>query len=342
MVERFSPAGSMTARRDVQTATLLANGMVLIAGGYDEVPLASAELYDPKTGKFSSTGSMAYPRSQHTATLLPDGRVLVAGGSNSSPPDPAELYDPATGKFSPTGRMTAQLDRFSHTATLLPDGRVLLAGGRSDASAELYDPKTGTFSPTGRMETDRSYATATLLPDGRVLVAGGQVYDLHSIARSLNSAELYDPATGKFSPTGSMAATRARDNATLLSSGRVLIAGGAGGTHGENIALASAELYDPKTGAFSPAGSMSGARYYATATTLSDGRVLLAGGATASADLYDPGTGTFRPTGSMSVLRATHTATLLPDGRVLVAGGSGGPPGASSSETLASAELYTP
>jgi hypothetical protein len=320
--------------------------MVLIAGGYDSGKVyASAELYNPATGKFSPTGSMIYPRSAHTATLLPDGLVLIAGGSGSLSA-PAELYDPATGTFSPTGTMAANPDRRGHTATLLADGRVLLAGG-DDGSAELYDPATGIFRATGRMGTRRSDATATLLPDGRVLIAGGGIdggvpftSGLHSV--SLASAELYDPATGTFSPTGSMATTRTHATATLLTDGRVLIAGGVGGIHGERIPLASAELYEPTTGAFTTTGPMSGARSRATATLLFDGHVLLVGGSTASADLYDPVAGTSRPAGSMKMLRAFHTATLLADGRVLVAGGGGGPVGAANAYPLASAELYTP
>jgi WD40 repeat protein len=176
------------ARLD-DTVTLLSDGRVLVTGGIDNTgkTLASAELYDPKTGKFSPAGSMTTTRAFHTATLLSDGRVLIAGGekkdtgvcASCSTPSlaSAELYDPATGKFIPTGLMTT--GRFSQTATLLLDGQVLIAGGAKDnsftaslASAELYDPKTGTFTATGSMANARQNNTATLLSDGRVLIAG--------------------------------------------------------------------------------------------------------------------------------------------------------------------------
>jgi hypothetical protein len=238
----FSGTGNMTADRGYHTATLLANGKVLIAGGADQDPtgtgLASAELYDPSTGTFTQTGSMAVGRFLHTATLLQNGKVLIVGGVLTSASDPvatAEVYDPSTGFFTMTGAMATA--REQHTATLLPDGRVLIAGGATSAgagdptaTAEVYDPSTGTFSVTGSMAEARTYHTATLLPSGKVLVAGGS--DENS------TAEVYDPATNSFSITGGMEIGRSGHTATLLANGSVLVAGG-----GIFAGLASAELY---------------------------------------------------------------------------------------------------
>src|SRR5664279_1465449 len=209
---------------------------------------------------FSLTGSMAKAREHHTATVLSDGRVLIAGGSGDAS---AELYDPKTGKFSPTGSMTQ--GRLGQTATRLSDGRVLIAGGddnsrNSLASAELYDPNTGKFSPTGPMTRARDSHAASLLPDGRVLISGGCLWGPNGCDYTA-SAELYDPATGKFSPTGAMAGIRLFHTATLLSNGLVLIAGGSDA----QATLASAELYDSKTGKFSPTASMTSARWGHTA-----------------------------------------------------------------------------
>ena len=300
----FSATGSMNATRfDGQTATLLPNGQVLVAGGYGTnyvVPVPDAEVYDPATGTFSPTGAMVAMRYQHTATLLPNGKVLVAGGcfdSGGSCPTlaSAELYDPATGTFSPTGSMIA--GRACHTATLLPNGQVLIAGGvdfntyTSLASAELYDPTTGTFSATGSMITGRDLHSAALLPNGKVLVATGFNYSSYSY---LVSAELYDPATGTFSATGSMTTGRIYQAAALTGDGKFLIAGGAGNPG----LLASAELYNPATGTFSATGSLITARDSYSLTLLPSGQVLATGGDNysgplASAELYSSQTITF-------------------------------------------------
>jgi hypothetical protein len=350
-----SPTGSMATARSGHTATLLPDGRVLVTGGRDETSeaLASAEIYDPTTGTFEPTGSMATARggitgAGHTATLLTDGRVLVTGGEKGRD-DPgglssAEIYDPTTGAFAPTGPMANA--RTGHTATLLSDGRVLVTGGLADkdalASAEIYDPETGTFGPTGSMASARGGHTATLLPDGRILIAGGLKLG-GADWPVLATAEIYDPKTGTFSPTGPMTIAHDRSfgrylhTATLLREGGVLMAGGGDGTEG---GTATAEIYDPKTGTFSPTGSIAISRWVHTATLLVDGRVLITGGLEgplSTAETYDPETGTFTRTGWMTTARAAQTATLLPDGRVLVAGGRdrGG-------SATATAEIYDP
>jgi len=345
--------GQLTVGRQIHSATRLTDGRVLVAGGFDagDIALASADLYDPTTGAFSPTGPLAVPRGYDTATRLSDGRVVIVGGNprqwQFEGPflASAELYDPNTGTFGPTGSLATA--RNLHTATLLADGRVLITGrndteAHSLASAEIYDPKTGTFSATGSLATARAFHTATLLADGRVLIAGGTSagWDGHPF---LKSAEMYDPKTGRFTGTGPMAVARGSHTAALLGDGRVLITGG---TDIGTRSLRTAELYDPNTGTFSATAPMAAGRTFDEATLLADGRVLVTGGDPAgwaydgpflaSAEIYDPKTGRFAATGPMADRRTYHTATLLANGRVLVTAGygDGGP--------LASAEIYDP
>lgn len=334
----FKATGSMASARGSQTATLLNNGKVLVAGGADSNgnAIATAELYDPSTGSFSKTGSMITARAHFAATLLSSGKVLVTGGLDVSgnPLATAEIYDPNAGTFSATTGVM-KFVHASHTATLLDTGMVLVAGW-GNATAELFDPATETFAATGSMVTARVSHTATLLSNGQVLVTGG-IQGSGTATTVLAEAELYDPAKGTFSATAGVLTT-ARDchTASLLSDGKVLVTGGLDST---GKALATAELYDPTNQSFTlTKGSMETARAFQTATSLKDGTVLVTGGSDgtsslATAELYAPNTGVFSPTGSMANARQNHTATLLNDGTVLVTGGNNG-------AALASAELY--
>jgi hypothetical protein len=243
----FTPTGSLSTARFDHTATLLPDGRVLITGGQRPSEyLTSAEVYDPVLGTFSTTDSLADGRRAHAATLLPDGSVLITGGYNSTEYlTSAEVYDPATDTFSSTGSMATA--RHSHTSTMLLDGRLLIAGGfnRVDSntfldSTELYDVETGVFSASGRMSSLRAFHTATRLESGKVLVTGGN--RAQNTSTVLSSAELYDPLTDSFDPTGDMNVRRYNHSATLLFDGKVLIAGG---NDGNTEGLTSAELYEP-------------------------------------------------------------------------------------------------
>lgn len=349
----WGATGSMATARQDHTATVLASGEVLVAGGFDgAAPLASAELFDPLAnggaGSFAATGAMATARYSHTATLLATGKVLVAAGRNASTGlSGAELYDPAgnggAGAFAATGSVATA--RYWYTASALLSGKVLVAGGYNAGdvtTAEVFDPAAnggvGAFAATGPMQATRHSHTASVLPSGKVLLTGG------AVDSALTSAELFDPAgnsgAGTFGPTGSMATARQLHTATVLLSGKVLVTGGLNGS-----ANASAELFDPAAnsgaGAFAATGSMTAMRYSHTASGLASGKVLVVGGTDgtplASAELFDPaangGVGAFAATTSMAAARQSHAAAVLASGIVLVAGGTNG-------TLLASAELF--
>jgi hypothetical protein len=329
----FHATGDMGTQRAGHTATLLQNGKVLIAGGYNNSEiLATAELFDPTTGTFTPTGVMTTPRFSHTATLLQNGEVLIAGGSPSLADlsggddtddlSTAELFDPTTGTFTATGAMSNQ--RSQHTATLLANGKVLLAGGAVGNAAELFDPATGSFTAAGDLIVGGRWGcTSTLLHDGTVLIAGGRDSEDVWDGFPLNDAELFNPATGTFTATGAMTEFRYDHAAALLNNGQVLLTGGFNGSP-----VQDAELFDPTTGSFSRTGSMGTARADHTATLLNDGNVLVAGGFSysppgsfSSAEVFDPTTNEFTPTGPMGAPRFAHTATTLDNGPVLVTGG---------------------
>jgi len=208
------------------------------------------------------------------------------------------------------------------------------------ASATNVKAQQPTWKPTGSLGTARNGHTGTLLANGNVLVAGGTLGNPDYHPGSLNSAELYDPATGRWSLTGNLNTARAFHTATLLPNGKVLVLGGAE-DNASRERVDSAELYDPATGTWSITGNLNTAGG-GTATLLTDGKVLVAGGfnntqraSLTSAELYDPATGTWSITGNLNTARNAHTATLLSDGKVLVAGGY-------NRAALTSAELFDP
>ncbi len=240
--------------------------------------------------------------------------------------------------------------RWEAAAVLLPNGNVLVAGGASEISfagirsAELFIPTNGSWVVTGSMLSERRSFTLTLLPNGTVLAAGGFGTNL-----TVSTAELYDPVSGIWTPTGSLQTRRGSHTATLLPNGKVLVVGGTSLTSAQAITvpfdpvLASAEIYDPATGTWTPTASMGQPRQHHTATLLANGKVLVAGGDNyfggvlpTTAEVYDPDTGKWSPTLPLVSGRRAHTTALLPNGKVLVAGGF------NTSDTGPTAELFDP
>jgi Galactose oxidase, central domain len=332
LADYFTNTSSLNISRESHTATLLTNGMVLVASGYSSglTGLASTELYNPVSGIWTVTNAMTTGRSGAKATLLLDGEVLVEGGisvygahdrCNSS----AETYNPATGTWSAAGSMSSP--RIGHTATLLLNGNILVVGGEDTtnwySSADLFNPTSRTWTPTASLAIPCEEHTATLLPNGSVLVVGG--WNDSSSFTVLSSSALYNPTNGTWTPTTPLATAREGHTATLLSNGQVLIAGG----DGNSSVLSSAVLYNPTNGTWTATGSLNTARYNHTATLLQSGKVLVAGGldivggTLSSAELYDPATGLWTMTAPLNNARWEFTATLLTNGQVLAAAGQG-------------------
>jgi len=312
------------------TATTLADGRVVVAGGFTDPrhATAGAELFDPRTSRFAALPRMVMLRHSHTASVLPDGKVLLIGGhvAGNSVTASAELYDPATQRFTPTGHLGAA--RAGHVAVPLADGKVLVAGGVGPnwtflKSAELYDPVTGRFTPTGDMSVARESHVAVRLLDGAVLIVGGH-RDRRAAITIHASAERYDVASGRFRPVGNMTVRRHKHDGVLLADGRVLITGGSDERDDKGM-YDSSELFDPRHGTFAAGPRLIHRRYKhaGSSVLLPSGEVLIAGGAR-QAERFLPTRGHFVPVRSDGSLSGQFSAVAaLGTGGVLITGGYG-------------------
>ena len=343
----------MACPRYQNTATVLADGRVLVAGGCmpikgSQPPFGSAEVFDPATGLFSLTGTMAFARSYDTGVTLPDGRVLFYGGSgitNANNVRSAEIYDPAVGRFIPIGN--GRSARYWAQPVVLQDGRVLLVGGDDwPGTAELFDPATDTFAAAGPVQGNVA-GPAVLLSDGRVL-SFGQV-NLESDANRI--AQIYDPATNTFTLTG-----RPPTAPDMLGCAEPLADGGAvlfpDDLHGTTA------IYDAASGKFRSGKSSPKPMDLQGCVALADGRIFMIGtvkgekqpqyglapggmlmerrsavGAdwphanmtgpfNLTGEIYDPVSNSWAVLGHLNVQRSYPAAVLLQDGRVMVVGGA--------------------
>ena len=225
---------NLTIQRVGRSATLLADGRVLIAGGvstYRGGPggaTADAFIWDPVHATSTPTGPMLTARAVHSATVLADGRVLVVGGNTGvrvgaglELVQSAEIWDPRTGSFG----VVPSLSGVRGTAITLPDGRVLIV---NESSAILWDPRDDSVTDAGSLLHPRSGGqTVTLLADGRVLIVGGyQFVGPDQLGDTILEAELWDPRTLAFEEAGSLSAPRASHTTTALPDGRAVVVGG--------------------------------------------------------------------------------------------------------------------
>jgi hypothetical protein len=305
----WTATGSMSAARALDAAIALPSGMVLAAGGFEDIFLTtqtlldSAELFDEESGggAWSMTGSMSEPKAEMALAVLPSGAILVTGGErlgSGNAVATVEIFDPTTATFAPADPM-AQARRY-HTATVLESGEVLVAGGcpvgdcaTATDTAELYDPAAGTWSAAGLMPEVLTLHVATLLPDGRVFMTGGAHGEPGYVPT--DGTFLYDPATDSWTVAASMQCARWGHVAKVLTSGKVLVAGGT--VNSPSACALRTEIYDPATDVWTDGPSMvadhgSGLR----AAPLPSGGWLIAGGiieagidwsSTAAAEIYE-------------------------------------------------------
>jgi hypothetical protein len=283
----WTVVASMHSAREHLTLTSLHSGLVLAVGGNSSpngVPLASAEVYDLGSNTWRRVRPMKIGRYFHSATLLANGMVMISGGcdqaSCNSVTGTVEVFDPSHGTWLDGG--TLAFPRDYHTSTALPDGGVLVTGGFGYsgelAEAERWNPATMAWSPAGLMADGRATHAAVALPGGRVLVMGG----VGTYGTFLSSCEVYDPYSGpngSWSSAAPMTYRRQYVTAVALDSGKVLVAGGWAylGPHIQQQ-IPFCELYDPRSNAWMPTGSLAIARSGHRAALLRNHDVLVMGG----------------------------------------------------------------
>ncbi len=344
----WTATAPMAARHAGQTATLLRNGWVLVAGGGTAV----AELYEPQRGIWVSPGPMSTARTHQTAALLPNGHVLVAGGDgpDGRPLSTAEEFLAGKGPLAavsagsiPFGGQQVGTVSAAHFYTVTNAGSAaLVVTGATVTGKNPGDFRVRTGCAGAPVPPGGSCTVSVRFAPSSISLRSGMASVADNAPRSPQGVAVtgYGGGPDAWTPAGPMTTAREHFTATLLANGKVLMAGGQSGT---GASLGTAELYDPATRSFTPTGSLNAARSYPAAAALPGGKVLIAGGLSSnfialnSAELYDPATGTWSPTASMNDARYGATATVLPDGTVLAAGGCGA---CGHQPALASTELF--
>lgn len=357
-------AGELREPRNATNVVVVGAGKVLVVGSDYETSWLSAcgastdgsdsvEVGDPEAGVWEGTTSLPSLRDAPVVVALPDGRALLTGGAAGeeigwSAYSSTYIFDAATRLWERSGLLNTA--RTLTAAAVLLDGRVLVAGGmfmdresgapwRVLDTAEIWDPQSGVWSRTGPLAEGRLHASAVTLADGRVLIVGGPE-NRESNPVPLASAEVFDPASGRWASAGKLASALRGFALVALPDGGAIAVGGFGGLGTGRSYLSTVERFDPESNTWSAADSLPYPVAGASGIRLADGRVLLAGGSvrepelidadagtyvsglTADAVLYDPRTGTWTSTTSMPSPRAGASAVLLPDGSVVVVGGS--------------------
>jgi hypothetical protein len=326
---------SMATPRRMHTATLIADGRVLVTGGTNERhrAVASCELFDVSTLGWSPAPAMSIPRERHTATLLDDGRVVVIAGNTTDNmanhvTASIEIYDPVTGVWSFGGSLVTA--RQNHTATLLPNGTILVTGGYNEnkanvflSSTEIYDPLTMTSRSAAPLPKERMDHGALLLHDGRVLVVGGRIGGWDG--NYLSQADIYDPSRDEWSTIDPMAQSRIMGfTLACFSDSTVLVAGG---RKAPTSSGSSAEVLDTRYSQWQVIDTMRLPVTWQAGAMLAHDRYLVTGGftdavwqspnsvlATGTCEWYDKAARTWFFAPELNQVRAEHTIVTFTRG----------------------------
>jgi protein kinase-like protein/Kelch motif protein len=315
-------------------AASAAAAIVMSSAGGSRSRVAASHPAEPVSARWQFTGSLATGHSNARFVQLPHGGVLAISGATASGAlaPTAEIYDPGTGHWTQAGTLNDARVAFGQPS-VLPDGDVLVAGGTNVdvidyATAELYNPATNRWTFTGSLNTARRYDVQVELANGEVLVATGS-HGPPTCTRYLSSAELYNPATGQWTYTGSTLVPRESATAIRLADGRVLLAGGynGGGSACTDTDPVDSEIYNPATGQWSFAANLPHGWLGGAMVLLPDHRVLMVdgwqhgSGDFAQAVIFNPATNQWSAAARPILSRSGADATLLPDGNVLVSQG---------------------
>jgi hypothetical protein len=348
----WRPTTPLPKLRSAFASVALADGHVLVAGGYNEkdASYSSAYLFDPTTETWSKTGLMTVARTHPGAALLPDGRVLVVGGYFYAPEPESDAGGLVLARWPSPAEETAGARASLYDVDVPPIGRAL-------ATAELYDPATGEWTPTGSMRYARSGPEVVTLSDGRVLVVGSSPDDVRTDERAPETAEIYDPATGRFTSTSTLpdidreAISRlgvrlpvsapmpgvVGSLVAIPDGGAVLIGNSGWWKHQAEIVRSFRFDVGDKTwrdigrtyaAVFEPTESTTKtvSRVDAVVTGLEDGSVFVAGGyigghTTRNVERYDPAGDAWARLPNMPDARGSASVISLADGSVMLVGG---------------------
>ena len=303
----ISPADDDQAIFD-PSIVLMADGTILLVGirgdeTGDDFTNAAAIL-DPATQLWTPLPAPVIAQSSSRFALLQDGRVLAAGGEQVENDGAftiirtflteTEIFDPRTGQWQPAAN-TNHASQYSTIVALQNGGALLVHNAYTaddEIGAEIYDPDADEWRVVPGMRGARGVPKAAVLSDGRVLAIGATIDTTgegeYLVQTVKGSAEIYDPATGAWTPTGDMVGARVYFSAlTSLPDGRALASGGMGQGDGAELQMFTTEIYDPDTNAWTPGPNLLEPRYGHSATALPDGSVLIAGGVTILLDIWE-------------------------------------------------------